>query len=116
MFTGDLTVSIESEDAEGSCKSQAIARDSTRLLVQWEQGNCFAALSGKPAQLQFKMQVRTQAEANGDSEWALILNVALWAGRGLSAVFLLGVELYGRPLRRICRWRRPRAGAADERF
>ena len=63
MFTGDLTVhasTLESEDAEGSCKSQAIARDSTRLLVQWEQGNCFAALSGKPAQLQFTMQVRTR--------------------------------------------------------
>ena len=70
MFTGDLTVlasaastRLESEDAEGSCKSQAIARDSTRLLVQWKQGNCFAALSGKPAQLQFKMQVRTLAMA-----------------------------------------------------
>ena len=71
MFTGDLTVvasasTLESEDADGSCKSQAIARDSTRLLVQWKQGNCFAALSGKPVQLQFTMQVRKQAEANGD--------------------------------------------------
>ena len=69
MFTGDLLVvasaasTIESEDADGSCKSQAIARDSTRLLVQWEQANCFAALSGKPAQLQFTMQVSTLAMA-----------------------------------------------------
>ena len=59
--------------ADGSCKSQAIARDSTRLLVQWEQGNCFAALSGKPAQLQFTLQVRTRRPRQTETEWALIL-------------------------------------------
>ena len=75
MFTGDLTVTasaastqFESEDADGSCKSQAIARDSTKLLVQWEQGNCFAALSGKPAQLQFTMQVRTRRPRQTETE------------------------------------------------
>ena len=85
MFTGDLTVlahRLDSEDADGSCKSQAIARDSTRLLVQWKQGNCFAALSGKPVQLQFTMQVRTRSQAEAkQTEWALIHDTYCAVGR-----------------------------------